>query len=51
MALKDATAKMWEMHNNANTNAAEVREALEMYQKVSRTATQQDSVGDFDPPR
>lgn len=51
MALKDATAKMWEMHNNANTNAAEVREALELYQKVSATATQQDSVGDFDPPR
>lgn len=51
MALKDATSKMWEMHNNANTNAAGVREALALYQQVSTTATQQDSVGDFDPPR
>jgi hypothetical protein len=51
MALKDASSKMWEMHNNANTNAAAVRGALAMYQEVSTTATQQDSVGDFDPPR
>jgi len=51
MALKDATSKMWEMHNNANTNAAGVRSALALYQEVSMTATQQDSVGDFDPPR
>ena len=51
MALKDATSKMWEMHNNANTNAAGVRKALALYQEVSTTATQQDSVGDFDPPR
>ena len=50
MALKDASAKMWEMHNNANTNAAAVREALAMYQQVSTAATQQDSIGDFDPP-
>ncbi len=51
LALNDATSKIWEMHNNANSNAAKVREALALYQKVSTTATQQDSVGDFDPPR
>jgi hypothetical protein len=51
MALKDASAKMWEMHNNANANAAAVREAVAMYQQVSTAATQQDSIGDFDPPR
>jgi hypothetical protein len=51
MALKDASAKIWEMHNNANTNAAAVREVLSMYQQVSMAATQQDSIGDFDPPR
>lgn len=51
MALKEASAKMWEMHNNANANAAAVREALAMYQQVSAAATQQDSIGDFDPPR
>jgi hypothetical protein len=50
MALKDASAKMWDMHNNANANAAAVREALAMYQQVSTAATQQDSIGDFDPP-
>jgi hypothetical protein len=51
MALKDASAKMWDMHNNANANAAAVREALGMYQQVSTAATQQDSIGDFDPPQ
>jgi EspA/EspE family len=50
MALKDASTKMWEMHNNANANAAAVREALSMYQQVSAAATEQDSIGDFDPP-
>ena len=50
MALKDASAKMWDMHNNANANAAAVREALAVYQQVSTAATQQDSIGDFDPP-
>ena len=51
MALKDASTKMWEMHDNANANAAAVREALAMYQQVSTAATEQDSIGDFDPPR
>ncbi|MBE1549791.1 hypothetical protein GGC64_003831 [Mycobacterium sp. OAS707] len=51
MALKDASAKMWEMHNNANANAAAVHAAIAMYQQVSTAATQQDSVGDFDPAR
>jgi hypothetical protein len=51
MALKDASAKMWEMHDNANANAAAVRQALAMYQQVSTAATEQDSIGDFDPPR
>jgi hypothetical protein len=51
MALKDASTKMWEMHNNANANAAAVRGVLAMYQQVSTAATEQDSIGDFDPPR
>lgn len=51
MALKDASTKMWEMHDNANANAAAVREALAMYRQVSTAATEQDSIGDFDPPR
>lgn len=51
MALNDATAKMWEMHDCANANAAGVREVLETYQRVSAAAVQQDSIGDFDPPR
>jgi len=51
LALKDAGDKMWEMHDDANTNAAGVREALALYEDVSMSATQQDSVGDFDPPR
>jgi hypothetical protein len=51
MALKDASAKMWEMHNNANANAAAVREALAMYQQVSMAATQQDSIGDGEGTR
>jgi hypothetical protein len=51
MALKDASAKIWEMHDNANANAAAVRQALAMYQQVSTAATEQDSIGDFDPPR
>jgi hypothetical protein len=51
MALKDASTKMWDMHNNANANAAAVRQALWMYQQVSTAATEQDSIGDFDPPR
>jgi hypothetical protein len=50
MALEEATSKIWEMHADANANAAGVRDALALYQQVSTTATQQDSVGDFDPP-
>jgi EspA/EspE family len=51
MALKEATSKMSEMHANANANAEGVRSVLASYEGVTRGAVQQDSVGDFDPPR
>lgn len=49
--VNEARKKLWEMHDHANANAAAVREALQLYEKVSREATPQDSIGDFDPPR
>lgn len=49
--VNEARKKMWEMHDFANANAASVREAIQLYEKVSREATPQDSIGDFDPPR
>jgi hypothetical protein len=50
MALKDASTKMWDMHDDANTNAEAVRAAVVSYEKVAEGAVQQDSVGDFDAP-
>lgn len=49
--VNEARKKLWEMHDFANANAAAVREAVQLYEKVSREATPQDSIGDFDPPR
>jgi EspA/EspE family len=51
MALKEATSKMRQMHDDANANAEGVRHVLASYEGVTRGAVQQDSVGDFDPPR
>jgi hypothetical protein len=48
-AVKECIARMWQMHNFANDHAAGVRANTDSYQKVGSEATQQDSVGDFDP--
>jgi Excreted virulence factor EspC, type VII ESX diderm/EspA/EspE family len=50
LALKDAGAKMWDMHDYANANAEGVRESLGSYEEVAAGAVQQDSTGDFDAP-
>ena len=50
MALKEAGNKMLDMQDDANTNAAEVRDAGGRYQTVADGAVQQDSTGDFNAP-
>ncbi|BBX86111.1 EspA/EspE family type VII secretion system effector [Mycolicibacterium aubagnense] len=47
--LTDAGHIMWDMHNNANSNAAAVRKTHDLYQTAASNATQSDSVNDFDP--
>lgn len=50
MALEEAGKKMWQMHADANANAADVRGVVDMYRQVRAAAVPQDSIGDFDPP-
>lgn len=48
--LNDTAHIMWDMHNNANSHAAVVRGAHDLYQTAAASATQSDSANDFDPP-
>ncbi|MEO3758103.1 type VII secretion target [Mycobacterium sp. B14F4] len=50
MALKEAGSQMLDMQDDANTNAADVRDADGRYQSVADGAVQQDSTGDFNAP-
>ncbi|MGX9788079.1 EspA/EspE family type VII secretion system effector [Mycobacterium sp. MMS18-G62] len=51
MAMMECIPRMWDMHNNANDNAARVREAIDMYKDVASKVVISDSNNDFDPPK
>jgi hypothetical protein len=49
MALDQCTPQMWNMHNDANANAAAIRSLHDVYQQMKSRVTISDSAGDFDP--
>jgi len=49
MALMECGPRMWQMHNDANDNAARVRQAIDMYKDVASKVNISDSNNDFDP--
>jgi hypothetical protein len=50
-ALQTTGSEMWDMHNNANTNAKAIKDVIDnLYKKVSDTTSVSDSNDDFDPP-
>lgn len=49
MALEQCTPEMWQMHNDANANAAAIRGLRDVYQQARSKVTISDSTGDFDP--
>ena len=51
MAMLECAPRMWQMHNDANANAAKVRQVIEMYRDVASKVNISDSNNDFDPPR
>lgn len=52
MAVDQCVPKMWQMHNDANANAAAIRQVTNaMYQQVASGVVISDSSNDFDPPK
>jgi hypothetical protein len=51
MAMLECAPRMWTMHNDANDNAASVREVIDMYKDVTSKVNISDSPNDFDPPK
>jgi hypothetical protein len=49
MAMDQCVPKMWQMHNEANENAAAIRNVRGIYQQVASGVTISDSSGDFNP--
>lgn len=50
VSLADCSHKMWQMHNEANANAADVRKVIEDYKTVAQRSPVDDSFEGFDPP-
>ncbi|ORV06971.1 EspA/EspE family type VII secretion system effector [Mycobacterium celatum] len=51
MAMDQCVPKIWQMHNEANANAAALRQVTNtMYQQVASGVVVSDSSNDFDPP-
>jgi hypothetical protein len=51
MAMLECGPRMWQMHNDANDNAASVRQVIDMYKDVASKVNISDSNNDFDPPK
>ncbi|MCV7259624.1 EspA/EspE family type VII secretion system effector [Mycobacterium shimoidei] len=49
MAMDQCVPKMWQMHNDANANAAAIRNVRDVYHQVGAGVVISDSSGDFNP--